>query len=138
MGQASPYSLDHSETMRVGVPIEVTEDEYRVSMTPDAVRELVTRGHSVVVQRGAGEGSAIDDSEYMRRGASIVPDAETVFAESELIVKVKAPSSEEAGMLTPEHTLLAYLHLAADRDLTRRLLESGATCIAYETVRDDR
>lgn len=124
--------------MRVGVPIEVTADEYRVSMTPDAVRELVARGHSVVVQRGAGEGAAIDDNEYMRHGASIVPDAETVFAESELIVKVKAPNSEEAGLLTPEHTLLAYLHLAADRDLTRRLLESGATCIAYETVRDRR
>jgi alanine dehydrogenase len=124
--------------VKVGVPTEIKTDEYRVALTPSGVRELTDRGHSVCVQAGAGEGSAIPDEHYVAQGASIVPDADTVFAEAELIVKVKEPQPEEVARLAPRHTLFTYLHLAPDPDLTRGLLESGATCIAYETVTDSR
>jgi alanine dehydrogenase len=122
--------------MRIGAPTEIKPDEYRVALTPSGARELTQRGHEVVVQQGAGEGSAIADEEYVAQGARIVPDAETVFAEAELVVKVKEPQDEEIGRLRPEHTLFTYLHLAADEALTRGLMASGATCIAYETVED--
>jgi alanine dehydrogenase len=102
------------------------------------VRELVDAGHQVFVQSGAGLGSAITDDAYLAQGAAIVPDAEDVFAEASLIVKVKEPQPGEVAMLTARHTLFTYLHLAADAALTRGLVESGATCIAYETVEDDR
>jgi alanine dehydrogenase len=124
--------------VKVGVPTEIKADEYRVALTPSGVRELHDRGHEVVVQAGAGEGSAILDAEYVTQGATIVPDAAAVFAEAELIVKVKEPQPEEVALLEPRHTLFTYLHLAPDRELTRGLLESGATCIAYETVEDSR
>jgi alanine dehydrogenase len=124
--------------VKVGVPTEIKADEYRVALTPSGVRELTDRGHSVCVQAGAGEGSAIPDDHYVAQGASIVPDADAVFAEAELIVKVKEPQPEEVARLQPRHTLFTYLHLAPDPDLTRGLLESGATCIAYETVTDSR
>jgi alanine dehydrogenase len=124
--------------VKVGVPTEIKADEYRVALTPSGVRELHDRGHDVVVQAGAGEGSAILDAEYVTQGATIVPDAAAVFAEAELIVKVKEPQPEEVALLEPRHTLFTYLHLAPDRELTRGLLESGATCIAYETVEDSR
>jgi alanine dehydrogenase len=123
--------------MKVGCPTEVKQDEYRVALTPAGVRELVDAGHGVVVQSGAGEGSAIADEAYAAQGATIVPDADAVFAEAEMIVKVKEPQPEEVGRLTDRHTLFTYLHLAADAELTRGLMESGATCIAYETVEDD-
>ena len=102
------------------------------------MRELVDAGHEVVVQSGAGEGSAIADEAYAAQGASIVPDADAVFAEAELIVKVKEPQPAEVELLEPRHILFTYLHLAADASLTRALMASGATCIAYETVEDDR
>jgi alanine dehydrogenase len=124
--------------VKVGVPTEIKADEYRVALTPSGVRELTDRGDSVCVQAGAGEGSAIPDDHYVAQGASIVPDADAVFAEAELIVKVKEPQPEEVARLQPRHTLFTYLHLAPDPDLTRGLLESGATCIAYETVTDSR
>ncbi len=124
--------------MKVGVPTEIKADEYRVALTPSGVRELTDRGHSVCVQAGAGEGSAIPDEHYAAQGASIVPDADAVFAEAELIVKVKEPQPEEVARLQPRHTLFTYLHLAPDPELTRGLLDSGATCIAYETVTDSR
>jgi alanine dehydrogenase len=124
--------------MNVGVPTEVKADEYRVALTPAGVRELVDAGHQVFVQSGAGEGSAISDQAYEAQGAAIVPDADAVFAEATLIVKVKEPQPEEVGRLEPRHTLFTYLHLAADSELTRGLMESGATCIAYETVEDSR
>ncbi len=124
--------------MKVGVPTEIKADEYRVALTPSGVRELTDRGHSVCVQAGAGEGSAIPDEHYVAQGASIVPDADAVFAEAELIVKVKEPQPEEVARLQPRHTLFTYLHLAPDPELTRGLLDSGATCIAYETVTDSR
>jgi len=124
--------------MRVGVPTEVKSDEYRVALTPAGVRELADAGHEVLVQSGAGQGSAIPDSDYIAQGAKIVPDAESVFGEAELIVKVKEPQPDEVTLLEARHTLFTYLHLAADASLTRGLMESGSTCIAYETVEDDR
>jgi alanine dehydrogenase len=124
--------------VKVGVPTEIKADEYRVALTPSGVRELTDRGHSVCVQAGAGEGSAIPDEHYTAQGATIVPDADAVFAEAELIVKVKEPQPEEVARLQPRHTLFTYLHLAPDPDLTRGLIETGATCIAYETVTDSR
>src|SRR3954449_6511810 len=124
--------------MRVGVPTEIKTDEYRVALTPAGVRELVEHGHEVLVQAGAGEGSAISDPEYTSQGARIVPDAAAVFAESDMVVKVKEPQASEAAMLEARHTLFTYLHLAPDPELTRGLCESGATCVAYETVEDIR
>jgi alanine dehydrogenase len=122
--------------LRVGVPSEVKKDEYRVALTPAGVRELVDAGHEVFVERSAGAGSAIEDAAYTAQGATILPDAVSVFGESELIVKVKEPQPGEVGMLESRHVLFTYLHLAADAELTRGLMESGATCIAYETVED--
>jgi alanine dehydrogenase len=124
--------------MKVGVPTEVKSDEYRVALTPAGVRELVDAGHPVYVQSGAGAGSAISDEAYVAQGATIVPDADAVFGEAAMIVKVKEPQPEEVARLAPHHTLFTYLHLAADERLTRGLMESGATCIAYETVEDSR
>jgi alanine dehydrogenase len=124
--------------VKVGVPTEIKADEYRVALTPSGVRELTDHGHTVAVQAGAGLGSAIPDEAYLEQGASIVPDADTVFAEADLIVKVKEPQPVEVAHLEPRHTLFTYLHLAPDPDLTRGLIDSGATCIAYETVTDSR
>jgi len=124
--------------VKVGVPTEIKADEYRVALTPSGVRELTDHGHGVFIQAGAGEGSAIPDDHYAAQGATIVPDADAVFGEAELIVKVKEPQPEEVARLQPRHTLFTYLHLAPDPELTRGLLESGATCIAYETVTDER
>ncbi len=124
--------------MKVGVPSEVKVDEYRVALTPAGVRELVDAGHQVYVQAGSGLGSALPDEAFVAQGAVIVPDAASVFGEAELIVKVKEPQPSEVGLLEQRHTLFTYLHLAADAVLTRGLMESGATCIAYETVEDGR
>jgi len=124
--------------MKVGVPTEIKTDEYRVALTPSGVRELVDRGHEVLVQRGAGEGSAITDAEYVAQGAQILPDAEAVFGAAGMIVKVKEPQPVEVARLRPDHLLFTYLHLAPDPSLTAGLVASGATCIAYETVEDAR
>jgi alanine dehydrogenase len=124
--------------VKVGVPTEVKPDEYRVALTPAGVRELSDAGHEVYVQSGAGSGSGIEDDAYAAQGASIVPGAEELFAAAELIVKVKEPQPGEIARLEPRHTLFTYLHLAADVELTRGLMASGATCIAYETVEDER
>ncbi len=123
--------------MRIGVPTEIKSDEYRIAITPAGVRELTTRGHEVLVQAGAGEGSAMADAQFQAQGAAIVPDAEAVFAQSELVLKVKEPQAVEVGMLREGQTLFTYLHLAAEPELARGLQHSGATCIAYETVEDD-
>ena len=120
--------------MKVGVPTEVKPDEYRVALTPAGARELSEHGHEVVVQAGAGEGSGIADSDYEAQGAQIAPDAQAVFDEAELVLGVKEPQPEEVELLRPEHTLFTYLHLAPAPELTRGLCESGATCVAYETV----
>src|SRR5579864_9060508 len=122
--------------MKVGVPTEVKTDEYRVALTPAGVRELSDAGHDVYVQSGAGIGSGIEDQAYSAPGAVIVSDADELFGAAELIVKVKEPQPEEVARLEPRHTLFTYLHLAADAELTRGLMASGATCVAYETVED--
>ncbi len=124
--------------MKVGVPTEIKTDEYRVSLTPAGARELVEHGHEVIVQSGAGGGSTIPDSEYTDQGARIAPDAAGVFEEAELILGVKEPQPQEVAMLRSDHLLFTYLHLAPDPELTRGLAESGATCVAYETVVDER
>jgi alanine dehydrogenase len=124
--------------MRIGVTTEIKADEYRVALTPAGVRELTERGHEVVVQAGAGDGSAIVDGDYAKQGARIAPNAESVFAEADTLVKVKEPLAAEIAMLEPRHTLFTYLHLAPNPVLTQGLMESGATCIAYETVEDER
>src|SRR5689334_20148129 len=124
--------------MKVGVPTEIKPDEYRVAITPSGVRELVDHGHEVVVQHGAGEGSAVPDADFEAQGARILPDAEAVFGEAEMILKVKEPQPPEVSMLRSGQLLFTYLHLAPDAELTRGLMESGATCIAYETVTDSR
>jgi alanine dehydrogenase len=123
--------------MKVGVPTEIKTDEYRVALTPAGVRELVEHGHEVFIQAGAGVGSTIPDAEYEAQGARALPDAKAVFDEAELILGVKEPQPGEVAMLQPRHTLFTYLHLAPDPLLTRGLCESGATCVAYETVVDD-
>jgi alanine dehydrogenase len=122
--------------MKIGVPTEIKTDEYRVALTPAGVRELVEHGHQVVIQAGAGLGSAITDADYTDQGATLAADADALFAEVDMIVKVKEPQPEEVARLEPRHTLFTYLHLAPDPELTRGLVESGATCIAYETVED--
>ncbi|HET8814299.1 MAG TPA: alanine dehydrogenase [Solirubrobacterales bacterium] len=122
--------------MRIGLPTEIKTDEFRVALTPAGVRELTAHGHEVIVQAGAGAGSSIADAEYASQGATVAPDAASVFAAAEMIVKVKEPQPSEVAMLEPRHVLFTYLHLAPDPGLTQGLVESGATCIAYETVTD--
>jgi len=118
----------------VGIPTEVKDNEYRVAATPEGVRELVAAGHRVLVQAGAGEGSAFSDEEFAAPGASIVPDADAVFAEADMIVKVKEPQPQEYERFRPGQILFTYLHLAADERLTRFLLERRVRAVAYETV----
>ena len=122
--------------MKVGIPSETKPDEYRVSMTPAGVRELTERGHEVIVQEHAGEASGFSDLQYATQGATLAPDAEAVFSTTEMIVKVKEPLDPEVARLRPGQILFTYLHLAPAPALTRSLCESGATCIAYETVED--
>ncbi len=122
--------------MRIGVPTEIKSDEYRVAITPAGVRELSRRGHEVLVQAGAGEGSAMSDEQFGAQGARILRDADAVFAEAELVLKVKEPQRVEVARLREGQTLFTYLHLAAEPDLARGLMASGARCIAYETVED--
>jgi alanine dehydrogenase len=124
--------------VKVGVPSEIKTDEYRVALTPAGVRELVGHGHSVVVQAGAGLGSGIEDEDYSSQGAEIVGDADAVFAAADMIVKVKEPQPVEVARLEPRHTHFTNLHLAPDPELTQGLVDSGATCIAYETVENVR
>jgi len=122
--------------MKIGVPTEIKSDEYRVAVTPAGVRELSEHGHEVLVQAGAGEGSAIADESYEAQGATIVPDAAAVFEAAEMILHVKELQPTEIEMLRPGQLLFTYLHLAPDPDQTRGLCGSGATAIAYETVED--
>ena len=122
--------------MKVGVPTEIKPDEYRAAITPIGVRELSEGGHEVLIEAGAGEGSAITDADYEAQGARTLPDAEAVFGEAEMVLGVKEPQPGEVGMLRPEQTLFTYLHLAPAPELTQGLCESGATCVAYETVED--
>jgi alanine dehydrogenase len=122
--------------MNIGVAKEIKPDEYRVALTPAGALELVQQGHSVVVETGAGEGSAFPDAEYERVGARTA-SVDEVWAESELVLKVKEPLPEEYPRLREGQILFTYLHLAASEELTRALMESGAACVAYETVETD-
>ena len=120
--------------MRVGVPKEIKNHEYRVGLTPASVAELTACGHEVFIETRAGMGIDFSDKSYEKVGATILPDAAAVFETAEMIVKVKEPQASEIAMLRPEHLLFTYLHLAPDPDQAKGLMESGATCIAYETV----
>jgi alanine dehydrogenase len=122
--------------MKVGVPTEIKTDEYRVALTPIGARELAEHGHEVLIQKGAGVGSAIADADYEAQGAKIVPEAADVWGEAEMVLKVKEPQMEELGLLRAETTLFTYLHLAPAPELTQGLCKTGAICIAYETVED--
>jgi alanine dehydrogenase len=124
--------------MRVGVPKEIKPDEYRVGLTPNAVREYVAHGHEVVVETNAGEGAGYTDEDYVKAGAEIAPDAAAVFSAAKMIVKVKEPQKVEWEKLTKDHILFTYLHLAPDPAQTEGLLQSGCAAIAYETVTDAR
>ena len=119
--------------MKIGVVKEIKADEYRVALTPAGARELVRRGHDVLVETGAGEGSAFPDGAYAAVGARLEP-VNQVWAESELVLKVKEPLASEYPQLHDDLVLFTYLHLAANRELTQALLASGAACVAYETV----
>ena len=120
--------------MRVGVPRELKDNEYRVAITPAGVRELVVGGHSVIIERGAGLGSSIPDTDFERAGATIVPDADTVFADADMVLKVKEPVPEEFHRLREGLILFTYLHLAASEPVTRALVDGGTAGVAYETV----
>lgn len=120
--------------MLIGLPKEIKNHEYRVGLTPSSVRELTSHGHRVLVQAGAGNGVGFDDGQYAAVGARVAPAADDVFAEAEMIVKVKEPQPHECRMLRPDQVLYTYLHLAPDPVQTAALVKSGAVCIAYETV----
>lgn len=123
--------------MRIGVPKEIKNHEYRVGLTPESVAELVADGHELWVETQAGSGIGTDDADYEAAGATIKPDAASVFSGCDMIVKVKEPQAVERAMLRPGQILYTYLHLAPDPDQTNELIESGAVCIAYETVTSD-
>ena len=120
--------------MLIGVPKEIKNHEYRVGMAPASVREAIKHGHQVMVQVNAGEGIGVSDAEYAQIGAEIVDSAEEIFARAEMVVKVKEPQAVERAMLREGQVLFTYLHLAPDPEQTKDLVDSGATCIAYETV----
>ncbi|GAB4520485.1 MAG: alanine dehydrogenase [Roseibium sp.] len=124
--------------MRIGVPKEIKNHEYRVGLTPDSVVEMVAHGHEVVVETMAGAGIGASDADYEAAGAKILATAREVFDAAQMIVKVKEPQAIERAMLRPDHILFTYLHLAPDAEQTADLVKSGATCIAYETVTDAR
>lgn len=123
--------------MRIGVPTEIKSAERRVALTPAGVSDLTGRGHEVIVQSGAGLGSAIADEDFAAAGARLEPDAAAVWAQADMIVKVKEPMPEEHAHLRDDLIVFTYLHLAADEPLTRALLDAGTTGIAYETVQPD-
>ncbi len=124
--------------MLIGVPKEIKNHEYRVGLTPSGVRELVAAGHKVIVQSQAGLAIGFTDEHYLQAGAGIAAHADEVFAQAEMIIKVKEPQPVECRMLRPGQLLFTYLHLAPDPEQTRLLVESGAVAIAYETVTDER
>ncbi len=120
--------------MRVGIPKEVKDTEYRVAITPAGVHELVTSGHAVAVEKDAGAGSSIPDGDFVAAGATIIGAADDVWADAELVLKVKEPVAEEYDRLRSGQTLFTYLHLAASRACTQALVDAGTTAVAYETV----
>jgi alanine dehydrogenase len=124
--------------MKIGVPKEIKNNEYRVGMTPAAVRELTARGHTVFIETKAADAIDLSDAIYIKAGARILPNAAAVFAEADMIVKVKEPQPQEIALMKPGQTLFTYLHLAPDPKQTKGLLDAGIIGIAYETVTDAR
>ena len=124
--------------MIIGVPKEVKRDEYRVALLPVGVEEFVRRGHQVLVEAGAGLGSGLPDHEYLQQGAELVSGPEEVYGRADLVIKVKEPQVQELPLIRPGQILFTYFHFAADRGLTESMLQSGATAVAYETLRDQR
>ncbi len=124
--------------MIIGIPKEIKEQEYRVSLLPAGAYQLIKRGHTVLVEKNAGAGIGFEDADYVKAGAEVVATHEEVFARAELIVKVKEPLASECGLLRKGQILFTYLHLAANKKLTEALMASGATCIAYETIEVNR
>ena len=124
--------------MVIGIPKELKDQEFRVALTPDAVRHLTLKGQSVLLETSAGEGSGFANEEYEAAGAKLVQSKKELFGESELIVKVKEPEPEEYSQLEARHTVFSYLHLAASKSLTEGLMASGCTAIAYETTEDSQ
>ena len=122
--------------MKIGVPKEIKNNEYRVGLVPGGVRQLVEDGHQMYVETGCGMGIGIPDEDYQAVGATVLPSLEEVYDTAEMIVKVKEPLPREIALLRPHHILYTFLHLAADRELTQGLMKSGATGIAYETVQE--
>jgi alanine dehydrogenase len=120
--------------MRIGIPRELKDHEYRVAITPVGVRELTHAGHAVLIERGAGAGSAIPDRDFERAGATILPSADEVWGHADLLLKVKEPIPQEFGHLRKDQVLFTYLHLAASAEVTAALVGAGATAVAYETV----
>jgi len=124
--------------MIIGVPKEIKQQEYRVGLLPAAAYQLIKRGHTIIVERGAGEGAGYPDRDYEQAGVKFVKDHAAVFAEAEMVVKVKEPLPEEYSLLRPGQILFTYLHLAANRVLTEALVKSGVTALAYETIEVNR
>ncbi|MCA8959596.1 MAG: alanine dehydrogenase [Planctomycetes bacterium] len=122
----------------IGVPREIKPQENRVALVPSGAFALVQDGHRVLVEKGAGEGSGLLDAEYVEAGAEIVPDADSLFEQSDIIVKVKEPLEPEFARIRPEHVVFTYFHFAASRDLTEAMLDRGAACVAYETIEDNK
>ena len=120
--------------MKVGVPSEIKNHEYRVALTPAGVHELTSHGHQVYVQKGAGDGSSLEDDAYVAAGATIIPDADEVWGTADMVLKVKEPIAEEYQRMRPGLVLFTYLHLAADKACTQALLDNKVTSVAYETV----
>jgi alanine dehydrogenase len=128
----TPYQQETS--MKIGVPKEIKNHEYRVGLTPASVREFVAHGHSVAVQAGAGAAIGLSDDQYRAAGATLVADAAAIFRDADMVVKVKEPQPQECAMLRPGQLLYTYLHLAPDPEQTAALVKSGAVCVAYETI----
>src|SRR5436305_8524898 len=124
--------------MIVDVPKEVKTDEYRVAMIPVGVEELTRAGHTVLIQAGAGQGSGISDEQYAANGAEIVADAASVWGRADLVVKVKEPLPEEWPLLRSGQIVFTYFHFAASEELTRAVMRSGSTAVAYEPIKDGR
>ncbi len=124
--------------MRIGIPSEIKNREYRVGLSPASVRELVAHGHQVAVQKDAGLAIGFSNEDYEKAGSDIAPDAKEIYAGSDMIVKVKEPQAVELKMLRENQIIFTYLHLAADQEQTQGLMSSGAVAIAYETVTDDK
>src|SRR5947209_20434186 len=122
--------------MKVGVVKEIKSDEYRIALTPAGARELVQRGHEVLIETGAGEGSSMSDADYQRAGATIV-SVDDAWGNAELLLKVKEPIESEYARLREDLVLFTYLHIAGDEPLTRALVDSGIAAVAYETVETD-